>query len=455
MKVEPFETGASMRTGHRARMAWRTGHRKPAGHLILARVPDKGIASLIASFPEITGCSSGTSREPHVTLFGPFLPDGDARDLPGILDQALERATHLSCRRTDLIRLKGVKGGAIAFDLDPGNGMRALYQTLVISLTSRVSWCTWIDRPPGQRRFHITLRFNIPFRELPGVWEKVTRLPESPLYIRTRGKDPGFPLRTYLRTCDTPIDLFRVTIMRRGFLLKEYDLPRQLWLSRGEALGSGGWVQTKEAYRKREGLELTGTSPRKRESPFVIADLHLGHRNIIDYCRRPFSSSQEMDRVLIGNWNYTVRPGDEIYHLGDLRYGRNAHGATHYLDQFTGIIRLVPGNHDEVMPGAVHDLRLTYEGIPFLMIHDPEEARVGKGTWVLHGHHHNNHIALYPFINTENRTINVSAELVNYAPVSLAEICGFIRRAKPGEHIPTLKEARERYPAQEESGVRK
>jgi calcineurin-like phosphoesterase family protein len=438
-----------MKKGHRTRMAWRRGLRKPADHLILARIPDKGIASLISSFPLITGCSFGESTDPHVTLFGPFLPEGNPRHLPIVMEQALKGASHLSCQRGDLIRLKGLKGGAIAFELDPDNTLLAFYQALVTSLSSRVSWCTWIDMPPGQRRFHITLRFNIPFRELRRVWEHVTTLPESPLYIRNRGKDPGFPLRTYLLTCDAPIDLFRITVIRRGFIWKEYDLPRKLWLSRGEALSSGGWVQTREEYRKREGLELVYPSYVKGRGPFVIADLHLGHRNIIDYCRRPFSSSQEMDRVLIQNWNYTVRPDDEIYYLGDLRHGVYAPDASHYLGLLSGSIRLVYGNHDEAMAGGVHDLRIIYEGIPLLMIHNPEEASAREGRWVLHGHHHNNNIVLYPFINAETRTINVSAELVNYAPVSIGEICGFIRKTEPDEHIPTLKEARDRYPGQD------
>jgi calcineurin-like phosphoesterase family protein len=435
-----------MKKGHRARMAWRIGQRKPADLLLLARIPDKGIASLITSFPVITGCTSGESRDPHVTLFGPLRPGGDLRNFPDIIAQTLSGVTHFSCQREDLIRLKGVRGGAIALRLDPGESLQAFYRRLVKTLNSRLSWISWIDRSPGQRLFHITLRFNIPFREVHRVWERVTSLPESPHYLRSGGKDPGFSLRTYLLTCDAPLDLFRIALMRRGFLWKEYDLPRKLWLSRDEALNAGGWVKTREEYRRREGLELHLPVDRKGDSPFVIGDLHLGHRNIIDYCRRPFSSSQEMDRVLIRNWNCIVRPHDEVYYLGDLRHGRHAHPASYYLDRLSGRISLICGNHDEGLIGGVHNLRITHQGIPFLLVHDPGEAPAGERSWVLHAHFHNNNIARYPFMNAETRTINVSAELVNYAPVSLDEICGFIRKAGAGEHLATLRQARERYP---------
>jgi calcineurin-like phosphoesterase family protein len=38
---------------------------------------------------------------------------------------------------------------------------------------------------------------------------------------------------------------------------------------------------------------------------------------------------------------------------------------------------------------------------------------------VIHGHKHNNDMKDYCFINGDRKTINVSAELVDYRPVSL------------------------------------
>lgn len=39
---------------------------------------------------------------------------------------------------------------------------------------------------------------------------------------------------------------------------------------------------------------------------FVIADTHFDHANIIKYCNRPFASVQEMNKVMLKNWNNTV-----------------------------------------------------------------------------------------------------------------------------------------------------
>ena len=39
---------------------------------------------------------------------------------------------------------------------------------------------------------------------------------------------------------------------------------------------------------------------------WFTADLHLGHRNIIDYCDRPFTDVDVMNRALVDNWNEVV-----------------------------------------------------------------------------------------------------------------------------------------------------
>ena len=41
---------------------------------------------------------------------------------------------------------------------------------------------------------------------------------------------------------------------------------------------------------------------------YFTADHHFGHINVTKYCNRPFSSVEEMDNVLIQNWNSVVKP---------------------------------------------------------------------------------------------------------------------------------------------------
>lgn len=53
---------------------------------------------------------------------------------------------------------------------------------------------------------------------------------------------------------------------------------------------------------------------------YFISDLHFGHFNIIRYDNRPFNSVDEMDKVLIDNWNSVVSDDDTIYILGDISW---------------------------------------------------------------------------------------------------------------------------------------
>lgn len=79
---------------------------------------------------------------------------------------------------------------------------------------------------------------------------------------------------------------------------------------------------------------------------WFTADLHLGHRSIIDFCKRPFRSVGEMDNILIRNWNTVVKEGDLIYVLGDLTL-RGFSDTTTYCRKLNGEIHIVPGSHDK------------------------------------------------------------------------------------------------------------
>lgn len=420
MRFEPC-TGDRMR-GHRT--AWRIGTRKPADHLILARIPDERLSGLIAAFPGSAGSNAGESRDPHITLFGPFFPGGSIGPIEEIIGRSLSDACSLTCHEADLVRLRGRRGGAIALGVCPSDDLLGFYREIVARLPPFVSSCSWIDRPPGNRLFHVSLRFNIPFHLFERVWEKASLRLSTGTATGTPGQPAG---------CCAPVNLFRAAIMRRGMLWKEYDIPRRAWLSRGEAGGPDGWAATRACFRKRAGFELSAPARRAAGSRFAVADLHLGDPAVIGSCHRPFTSCEEMDRVLIANWNYTVGPGDEVYYLGD-------HGRSHDTS---------PGADGwKELQGTIHRIgnetcTIMHDGIRFT-IGDPGVKPLQEG-WLLHGHVAGPDGKSPPFLDGETRSVNISLELVNYAPVSLDEICGFARRAGPGERIPTLNEARSRY----------
>lgn len=151
-------------------------------------------------------------------------------------------------------------------------------------------------------------------------------------------------------------------------------------------------------------------------SPLFISDTHFNHENIIRYCHRPFKSVRQMNTTLIKNWNDTVGPEDLVFHVGDLAKGAKP---LLWLRPLNGHIVFIRGSHDQT---GIPLFVLHYHGLPFLIIHNPAHAPWDWPGWVIHGHIHNNDMEWYPFINHERRTVNVSAELVDYTPVSLGEI---------------------------------
>ncbi|WP_457094916.1 metallophosphoesterase family protein [Microvirga sp. P5_D2] len=110
---------------------------------------------------------------------------------------------------------------------------------------------------------------------------------------------------------------------------------------------------------------------------YFTADTHFGHDNIVTKfsTSRPFASIQEHDEVLIANWNETVSPNDEVYHLGDLAYRCHPRQMREVFDRLNRVKHLVMGNHDtgatKSMPWAsVHELaQVAVDGRHLVLCH--------------------------------------------------------------------------------------
>ena len=128
---------------------------------------------------------------------------------------------------------------------------------------------------------------------------------------------------------------------------------------------------------------------------FFTSDTHFHHSNIIKYCGRPFSSSEEMDEVLISNWNKTVGKKDIVYHLGDFAFlkGENSQKAFYSLkDRLNGNIVFIKGNHDHYPPTLrwfdLFELKINKQHI--VMCHYPMMTwnKAHYGSFHLFGHVH-------------------------------------------------------------------
>lgn len=82
---------------------------------------------------------------------------------------------------------------------------------------------------------------------------------------------------------------------------------------------------------------------------FFTADLHLGHRHILDvYSGRPCAGRGDIamhDEFIIRQWNESVGRHDEVYILGDFSL-RPASETRRILERLNGRKYLCPGNHD-------------------------------------------------------------------------------------------------------------
>lgn len=54
---------------------------------------------------------------------------------------------------------------------------------------------------------------------------------------------------------------------------------------------------------------------------YFTSDTHFGDHRTLNIHRRPFSSTAEMDALLIERWNVLIRAADEVWHLGDFSEG--------------------------------------------------------------------------------------------------------------------------------------
>ena len=201
---------------------------------------------------------------------------------------------------------------------------------------------------------------------------------------------------------------------------------------------------------------------------FFTSDTHFGHTNIIDYCERPCRKTDycsncrgkkdeerhelhvklgcpdvvAMDEMIIRNWNAVVGEDDEVFHLGDFTFYKDADKVERILTRLNGRKYFIWGNHDKVFhknqrlidehfvwAKDYHELKL--EAMPpIILIHYPLLTwnHAHHGAYHLHGHNHGG----VDHLDTVTTRMDVGLDAIqnNMTPVSLDQVISYMTARK-------------------------
>lgn len=174
---------------------------------------------------------------------------------------------------------------------------------------------------------------------------------------------------------------------------------------------------------------------------YFISDTHFFHDKIRTLANRPFSSMEEMNEMMVINWNSVIGANDIVYHLGDFAYGTWKGGDVKSLfSRLNGRKILIRGNHDHSetlqLPweNVYHMHTVKYNGSKIVLCHYPMIEWDGSfhGSYHFHGHTHqvsplnilNDTVFDGRFKNFAKNWRNVSVEVIDYTPMHIDELIG-------------------------------
>lgn len=176
---------------------------------------------------------------------------------------------------------------------------------------------------------------------------------------------------------------------------------------------------------------------------WFISDTHFFHEKLLSFekedghkCRSEFSSIEEHNEVIVERWNARVKPGDKVWHLGDVALGLKGieyETKLHpLLNRLNGRKDLIVGNHDKLKNKILQNHFRRWElwkayghedqEFAFTLTHIPQRLdQLRKSHINIHGHIHEK-------LMDDPHYINVCCEHTNYAPVNLDEILQIIKQ---------------------------
>ena len=178
---------------------------------------------------------------------------------------------------------------------------------------------------------------------------------------------------------------------------------------------------------------------------FYISDWHYGHDNIIAFDNRPFKNVDEMNKMLVENWNSVVSSGDVVYVLGDM-FWCNLNVSLPVLNSLNGQKFLIKGNHDRCNDGrflkkfvkVTEYLEVDDDGRKIVLCHYPIPCFKNHfyGWYHLYGHVHSSFewnmmehdkYLMQELYGKQCLMFNVGAMMpwMNYTPRTLDQILEF------------------------------
>ncbi len=163
---------------------------------------------------------------------------------------------------------------------------------------------------------------------------------------------------------------------------------------------------------------------------YFLGDPHLRHRNITKY--RDFSTPEEHDAVIEEGIMSVANKRNVIYLLGDVFFSEDCYAFASLMCQSYMSVYVVLGNHCTENAERMGLIRRLFAEYPNFYIH----GMVSKyGTWLTHCPIHdsemrnkkmNIHGHIHSAVIDDPRYLCVSAEQVDYKPISLMTVKGII-----------------------------
>lgn len=182
----------------------------------------------------------------------------------------------------------------------------------------------------------------------------------------------------------------------------------------------------------------------QRSKLFFTADVHAQHKNIIQYCNRPFKDVHHMHKVITENWNSVIPKDGIIVSVGDFCF-RDPEQIVKHLN---GKIIFVVGSHDKSSLKKPH---------LFLHICEMLELSIKPDLYITACHYpmrrwpksHYNAWHIYGHVHTMPRkhlifgkSYDVGMDSNNFTPLSLNNIIDIMSTRPDNENLVTGKKTR-------------